>query len=80
MLLRGGNSMSDLIIEGGAARSDEAMLETTVSAKQIDTDLAAASAIMMRKSSTMRREFARCDGEDAQPIASRTRWCGSVRQ
>jgi transcriptional regulator with XRE-family HTH domain len=31
---------SDLLVEGGAARSDEAMLEVAVPAKEIDTDLA----------------------------------------
>lgn len=37
-----GNPIADLMIEGGAARSDEAMLETKVSTKDIVTDLAKA--------------------------------------
>jgi transcriptional regulator with XRE-family HTH domain len=35
-----GNPMSDLMIEGGAARSDEAMLETVVPATEFETNLA----------------------------------------
>jgi transcriptional regulator with XRE-family HTH domain len=35
-----GNPMADLMIEGGAARSDEAMLETVVPAAEIETNLA----------------------------------------
>ena len=35
-----GNPMADLMIEGGAARSDEAMLEAVVPIKEIDTKLA----------------------------------------
>jgi len=35
-----GNPMSDLMIEGGAARSDEAMLETTASVNDVDANLA----------------------------------------
>jgi len=36
-----GNPMSDLLIEGGAARSDEAMLEAVVPVSEITTNLAA---------------------------------------
>ncbi len=35
-----GNPMADLMIEGGAARSDEAMLETVIPVNEIDTKLA----------------------------------------
>jgi transcriptional regulator with XRE-family HTH domain len=35
-----GNPMADSMIEGGAARSDEALLETSIPAKEIDTNLA----------------------------------------
>jgi hypothetical protein len=34
------NPLSDLMVEGGAARSDEAMLETTASVNDIETNLA----------------------------------------
>ena len=35
------NPLADLLVEGGAARSDEAMLETVASAKEIEANLAA---------------------------------------
>jgi transcriptional regulator with XRE-family HTH domain len=35
-----GNPMADMMIEGGAARSDEALLETSIPAKEIDNNLA----------------------------------------
>ena len=35
-----GNPMADLMLEGGAARSDEAMLEATIPVSEIDTKLA----------------------------------------
>jgi transcriptional regulator with XRE-family HTH domain len=35
-----GNPLADLMIEGGAARSDEALLETSIPAKEIENNLA----------------------------------------